>query len=63
MEDIKVESIPVRQVVNANIKFFRIKKFIKNNKQGLIIGSIATVLFATYVVLIIKFINLIKILN
>lgn len=63
MEDIKVESIPVRQVVNANTKFFRIKKFIKDNKLGLIIGSIATVLFATYVVLIIKFINLIKILN
>lgn len=63
MEDIKVESIPVRQVVNANTKFFRIKKFIKDNKLGLIIGSIATVLFSTYVVLIIKFINLIKILN
>ena len=63
MENIKVGCIPVRQAINVNTKFFRIKKFLKDNKVGLIIAGIATVLFSTYIVLIINFINLIKIMH
>lgn len=63
MENIKVGCIPVRQAINVNTKSFKIKKFIKDNKVGLIIGGIATVLFSTYTVLIVNFINLIKILT
>ena len=37
MENIKVGCIPVRQAINVNTKSLKIKKFIKNNKIGLII--------------------------
>lgn len=63
MENIKVGCIPVRQAVGINTKSLMIKKFIKNNKLGLIIGGISIALLSTYAVLIINFINLIKILN
>lgn len=62
MQNIKVGCIPVRQAINVNTKFFRIKKFLKSNKIGLIIGGISFTLLSIYVVLIINFINLIKII-
>ena len=31
MQNIKVGCIPVRQAINVNTKFFRIKKFLKSN--------------------------------
>lgn len=62
MENIKVGCIPVRQAINVNEKSFRIKKFLKDNKIGLIIGCISIMLLSTYAVLIINFINLIKIM-
>ena len=62
MKNIKVGCIPVRQAINVNTKSFRIKKFLKNNKVGLIIGGISIALLSTYAVLIINFINLIKIM-
>jgi len=62
MENIKVGCIPVRQAIRIDTRSLRIKKFLKNNKVGLIIGSIALALLSTYAVLIINFINLIKIM-
>ena len=62
MGNIRVGCIPVRQAINLNTKSFRIKKFIKENKIGLIIGCIFMILLSTYAVLIINFINLIKIM-
>lgn len=62
MENIKVGCIPVRQVINVNTKSYKIKKFLKNNKIGLIIGGISIILLSIYTVLIINFINLIKIM-
>lgn len=62
MENIKVGCIPVRQAVNVNSKFYKIKKFLKDNKIGLIVGGIATILVSIYAILLINFINLIKIM-
>ena len=62
MQNIKVGCIPVRQAIKIDNRSLRIKKFIKKNKLGLIIGSISTILFSTYAVLIINFVNLIKIM-
>ena len=62
MENIKVGCIPVRQAIKIDNRGLKIKKIIKRNKLGLIIGSILTILFLTYAVLIINFINLIKIM-
>lgn len=62
MENIKVGCIPVRQAINVNTKSLKIKKFIKENKIGLVIGGISMILFSTYGILIYKFINLIKIM-
>ena len=62
MQKIKVGCIPVRQAINVNTKSFRTKKFIKENKIGLIVGGISMILFSTYGILIYNFINLIKIM-
>ena len=62
MENIKVGCIPVRQAIDIEAKSFKIKKFIKENKLGLIIGGISMFLFITYTILIMNFINLIKIM-
>lgn len=62
MQNIKIGCIPIRQAVETDTKSIRIKKFIKQNKIGLIIGSVSTVLLSTYVVLIMNFINLLKIM-
>ena len=62
MQNIKAGCIPVRQAVKIDTKSIRIKKIFKNNKVGLIIVGIATALFSTYAVLIINFINLIRII-
>ena len=62
MENLKVGCIPVRQAVGIDTKSIKIKRFIRNNKVGLIIGSISIALLSTYAVLIINFINLIKIM-
>lgn len=62
MENIKVGCIPVRQAIKIDDRSLKIKKFIKRNKLGVIIGGISTILFSTYAALIINFINLIKIM-
>lgn len=62
MENIKVGCIPVRQAVKVDTKFYKIRKFLKNNKVGLIVGSIAIILVSIYAILLINFINLIKIM-
>ena len=63
MQNIKVGCIPVRQAIKINARTLNLKEFIKNNKIGLIIGGISIGLLSAYTVLIINFINLIKILN
>ena len=62
MQNIKVGCIPVRQAMGIDTKLLKIKKFIKSNKIGLIIGGVSMFLLSTYAVLIMKFINLIKIM-
>lgn len=63
MQNIKVGCISVEQEVRKENKIIETKEFIKKNKVGLIISGIFTVLISIYAVLIINFINLIKILN
>lgn len=62
MQNIKVGCIPVRQAVKIDTRRIKIKKFIKNNKIGLIIGCISITLISIYSILFINFINLIKIM-
>ena len=62
MQNIKVGSIPVRQTVKIDTRGLRIKRFIKNNRIGLIGGGISIALLSIYSVLLINFINLIKIM-
>lgn len=63
MQNIKVGYIPVGQAVRIENKTIKVKEFLKNNKLALIITGIFTSLVSIYAVLIINFINLIKILN
>ena len=63
MQNIKVGCISVGQVARIENKTIGVKEFIKKNKVGLIISGIFASLISVYVVLIINFINLIKILN
>ena len=60
MQNIKVGCIPVRQAVKIDTRIIKIKKFIKNNKTGLIIGGISITLLSIYSVLIINFVNLLR---
>ena len=60
MQNIKVGCIPVRRVVRIDTRALKVKKIIKNNKLGLIIGGITIILLSIYSILIINFINLIK---
>ena len=62
MQNIKVGCIPVRQAVKIDTKALRIKRFIKNNRIRLIVGGISITLLSIYSVLIINFINLIKVM-
>lgn len=62
MENIKVGCIPVRQAINVNTKSYKIKKFLKDNRVGLIVSGVAVTLVSIYAVLLINFINLIKIM-
>ena len=62
MQNIKVGCIPVRQTVKIDRRDLRIKRFIKNNRIWLIVGGITITLLSIYSVLIINFINLIKIM-
>ena len=62
MQNIKIGCIPARQAVNIDTRRIKIKKFIKNNKIGLIIGGISITLLSIYSILFINFINLIKIM-
>ena len=62
MQNIRVGCIPVRQAIKIDTRRIKIKKFIKNNKIGLIIGGISMSLFSIYGILFINFINLIKIM-
>ena len=61
MQNINLRCIPVRKAVKIDTRIIKIKKIIKNNKTGLIIGGISITLLSIYSILIIKFINLIKI--
>ncbi len=63
MNNIKVGCIPVGQAVKIENKTSRVKEFLKKNKVGLIISGVFGSLISIYAVLIINFINLIKILN
>lgn len=63
MENVKTAYMPIGQAVRREYKAMRIGKFIKDNKIGLIIGSISLALLLTYAILIMNFINLIKIIN
>lgn len=63
MENIKKMYIPIGQVTKKNYKAFKINKFIKNNKITLSICGISILLLWAYSILIMNFINLIKILN
>ena len=58
MQNINLRCIPVRQAVKIDTRRIKIKRFIKNNKIGLIIGGIAMSLFSIYGVLFINFIKL-----
>ena len=60
MKNINVGYIPVGQAVKINTKSIKIKKFIKRNKLGLIIGGITITLISIYTILIVNFINLLK---
>ena len=62
MQNIKVGCIPVRQDVKIDTRALRIKMFIKNNRIGLIVAGILITLVSIYSVLLINFINLIKIM-
>ena len=62
MQNIRVGCIPVRQAVKIDARALRIKRFIKNNKIGLIVGGISITLLLIYVVLLINFINLITVM-
>lgn len=62
MQNIRVGCIPVRQAVKIDTKALRIKRFIKNNRIGLIVGGISITLLSIYSVLLINFINLIKVI-
>ena len=50
-------------LLEADVNYEVVKEFIKKNKVGLIISGIFGSLISVYAVLIINFINLIKILN
>ncbi len=63
MENIKMGCIAVGQARRIENKTLGVKEFIKKNKVGLIISGIFGSLISVYAVLIINFINLIKILN
>ena len=60
MQNIKVGCIPVRQAIKIDTRALRIKRFVKNNRIGLIVGGISITLLTIYCVLLINFINLIK---
>jgi len=62
MGNIKVGCIPVRQAICIETKLARIKRFINKNRIVLFIGGIFATLLSIYAVLIINFINLIKIM-
>ena len=62
MENIKIGCIPVRQAVKIDSKRVKIRKYIKKNRIGLMIGGISIVLLSIYSVLLINFINLIKVM-
>ena len=62
MQNIKVGCIPVGQDIKVENKVLGLKEFIKKNKVGLIISGIFGSLISVYAVLIINFINLIKII-
>ena len=63
MQNIKVGCNPVGQAIRIENKKIGVKEFIKKNRVLLIISSIFCSLFSVYAMLIINFINLIKILN
>ena len=62
MENIKIGYISVGQVIRMDNKVLKFKKIIKKYKLGLIIGGISISLLSIYAVLIVNFINLIRIM-
>ncbi len=63
MENVKVGAISIGQAIKIENRKLGVKKFIQKNKVGLILSGIFGTLLSIYAVLIINFINLIKILN
>ena len=63
MENVKTTYMPVGQAVRTNYKSMKVEKFLRNNKLTLIIGGIVIALLSSYALLIINFINLIKIIK
>ena len=63
MENVKTTYMPVGQAVRTNYKSMKVEKILRNNKLTLIIGGIVIALLSSYDVLIINFINLIKIIK
>lgn len=63
MENAKTTYMPVGQAVRTNYKSMKVEKILRNNKLTLIIGGIVIALLSSYAVLIINFINLIKIIK
>ena len=63
MEDIKVGCISIKSAMKIENKDLKVKEFLKKNKILLIITAIFVSLISVYTMLIINFINLIKILN
>lgn len=62
MENIRTTYMPIGQAVRTNYKSTKIKKFIKRNRISLIIVSVSISLLLIYSVLLINFINLVKIM-
>ena len=63
MEDIKVGCNSIKSAMKIENKDLKVKEFLKKNKILLIITAIFVSLISVYTMLIINFINLIKILN
>ena len=62
MQNIKIGYIRVGQTIAIENKTLRIKEVLKRSRLGLIISGIFISLISIYAVLLINFINLIKII-
>lgn len=60
MQNIKLNYIPVGQVIKINKKTSKVKNILKGNKMFLIISLFFLVLISIYAILFVNFINLLK---